>query len=214
MVGVWKGGLRRLAMKRTMMLGMLVSLLAGCGWSPLRSSGDTQGYWLPLAVVLKFDRSVAEAALSYTDACQQPRTLPFGEQLAYALVRQIGLAFERVRVDPEQLKGKADGEVTVTLGMQETKMLIPRQVDKSHDVTVTLGATVVFQDSGGAAIYTKGIRTEWQGLVASSRQNCEVAGLPEVASEAALVLAQGIKTQLGTSIKIREYAGQRESQKR
>lgn len=203
--------------KRIGVAGVMLVLLgglSGCGWSPLRSSGDTQGYWLPLAVVLKFDRSVTEAALSYADACQQPRTLPFGEQLTYALVRQIGLAFERVRVDPEQLKGRADGEVTVALGMQDIKLLIPRQVDKSHEATVVLGATVTFQDSGGAALYTKGIKIEWQGTVESSQRNCDVAGLPEIVNEAAMVLAQGMKTQLGTSIKIREYAGQRESQKR
>ena len=192
----------------------VVAGLTGCGWSPLRSSGDTQGYWLPLAVVLKVDRSVTDATLNYDDACQQPRTMPFGEQLTYALLRQIGMAFERVRIDPEQLKGRADGEVAVSMGLQDVKLLIPRQMDKSHDATITLGATVTFQDAAGAVIYTKGIKTEWQGNVESSRLNCDVKGLAEVVNEAALVLAQGVKTQLGTSIKIRDYAGQREAAKR
>ncbi|MBM4119472.1 MAG: hypothetical protein FJ248_01040 [Nitrospira sp.] len=203
--------------KQIAVTGLMLALLSGatgCGWSPLRSSGDTQGYWLPLAVVLTVDRSVTDATLSYNDACQQLRTIAYGEQLTYALLRQIGLAFERVRIDPEQLKGKTDGTVSVTIGLQNVRLLIPRQADKSHDVTIELGATVTFQDAAGAVIYTKGIKTEWKGSVDSSRQNCDVRGLAEIVNEAALVLAQGVKSQLGTSIKIREYASQRNAARR
>ncbi len=50
---------------------MLAGSLAGCGLLPTRGV-DFEGYWLPLTVVVRFNPSVTDATLAYTDACQQP----------------------------------------------------------------------------------------------------------------------------------------------
>ncbi len=186
------------------------SLLAGCGLLSQRG-GDSQGYWLPLAVVVRFDPSVTGALLAYADACQQPKMISAGAQLTYVLRREIGLAFERVRVEGTESKQQADGELEVSVGLKEIELTIPRQADKSHAAKVHLGGTVVFRDRTGAVLYTKSLRTDFEGEVTTVRQSCEVSGLAEVVNDAGLILAQGLKKNLGTSVKLQEYAGQREA---
>lgn len=191
----------------------LVGSLAGCDWSPFQRGGDPQGYWLPLTVVVKFDPSVTDATLAYTDACQQPKAISAGAQLTYLLRREIGLAFERVRIEDTTSK-PSDGELEVSLGLQEIELYIPRRADKSHIAKVHLGGTVVFRDPSGTVLYTKSLRTDRQGEVTTTRDGCEVAGLAEVINDAGLILAQGFKRNLGTSVKLQEYARQREAAKR
>jgi len=193
---------------------VLTGCLAGCNWSPFEQRGDSQAYWLPLTVLVKFDRSVIDAALAYTDACRQPQAIAAGPQLTYVLRREIGLAFERVRVEGVESKHAADGELEVSLGIREIELTIPRQVDKRHAVTVHLSGTVVFHDLAGAVLYTKGVRIDYEGEVRTRRQGCEVSGLAEVVNDAALILARGIKQNLGTSVKLQEYAGQRQAARR
>lgn len=205
------------SVKSMSLLGLALVVLSagtGCGWSPMRGGGDTQGYWIPLTVVVRFDPSVTGATLAYTDACQQPKTLSAGEQLTYVLRREIGLAFERVRVDEAATKQTADGELDVSLSLKEIQLSIPRQADKSHAVTVRLGGTVVFRDQAGAVLYTKSVRTDLPGEVETSRQSCEVSGLAEVVNDAGRVFAQGLKKNLGTSVKLQEYSRQREAARR
>jgi hypothetical protein len=181
---------------------------AGCDWSPFQRGGDPQGYWLPLTVVVKFNPSVTGATLAYTDACQQPQALSVGEQLTYLLRRELGLAFERVQVDEAALKSRADGELEVSLGLKEVELYIPRRADRSYLAKVHLGGTVVFRTPAGEVLYTKSLRTQRQGEVTTTREGCEVSGLREVVNDAGLILAQGFKRNLGTSVALQEYARQ------
>jgi len=178
------------------MAAVLAGSLAGCGWSRFQSGGDSQGYWLPLTVLVRFDPSVTGAAV------------------AYVFRRELGLAFERVRVDGTDSRHVVDGELEVSLGLKDIGLAIPRKADKSYLATVRLGGTVVFRDQAGAVLYTKSLRTDMEGEVQTTRGSCDVSGLAEVINEAGLILAQGIKKNLGTSVKLQEYAGQREAARR
>lgn len=202
------------ACKLVVLAAVLAGCLAGCDGLPFQRGGDSGGYWLPLTVAVKFDPSVTGATLAYTDACRQPRAIAAGDHLTYALRREIGLAFERVRVDGTESKQATDGELEVSLGLKELELMIPRQADKRHGATVHLGGTVVFRDLAGAVLYTKGVRIDFQGEVDTTRQSCEVSGLAEVVKDAGLILARGIKQQLGTSVKLQEYAARREAERR
>ena len=193
---------------------VLAGSLAGCGWSRFHSGGDSQGYWLPLTVFVRFDPSVTGAMVPYTDACQQPKTIPAGAQLTHAFKRELGLAFERVRVDGTDPGQAVDGELEVSLGLKDIGLAIPRKADRSHLATVRLGGMVVFRDQAGAVLYTKSLRTDFEGEVQTTRESCEVSGLAEVVNDAGLILAQGVKKHLGTSVKLQEYAGQREAARR
>lgn len=193
---------------------LLAGGLAACGWSPFQSGGDSGGYWLPLTVVVRFDPSVTGATLAYADACQQPKTISAGAQLTYLLRREIGMAFERVRLDGSESKQMPDGELEVSMGLKEIELSIPRQADKSHLATVRFGGTVVFRDQAGAVLYSKNLRMDLQGEVQTTRQSCEVSGLAEVINDAGRLLAQGFKKNLGTSVALQRYAGQREAARR
>ena len=200
-------------MRSIRLVGMAAALagsLAGCGGLSTRGV-DSQGYWLPLTVVVRFDPSVTGVTLEYSDACQQPKTILAGEQLTYVFRREIGMAFERVRIDETASKRTVDGELEVSLGLKEIELAIPRQADKSQAATVHLGGTVVFRDQAGTPLYTKSLRTDVQGAVTTTRQSCDVTGLTEIVNDAGLILAQGLKKHLGTSIKLQEYSRQREA---
>jgi hypothetical protein len=198
------------------MAAVLAGSLAGCGWSRFQSGGDSQGYWLPLTVLVRFDSSVTDATVAYTDACQQPKTISAGAQLTHVFRRELGLAFERVRVDGTDPRPRqaVDGELEVSLGLKDVGLAIPRKADKSHLATVHLGGTVVFRDQAGAVLYTKSLRTDFEGEVQTTRESCEISGLAEVVNDAGLILAQGVKKHLGTSVKLQQYAGQREAARR
>lgn len=201
-------------MRSIRLVGMAVMLagsLAGCGLASLQGGRDTEGYWLPLTVVVRFDPSVTGVKLEYSDACRQPKTISAGEQLTYVFRREIGLAFERVRIDDATSRQTSDGELEVSLGLKEIELAIPRQADKSHIATVHLGSTVAFRDQTGTMLYTKSLRTDVQGSVTTTRQSCDISGLAEIVNDAGLILAQGLKKHLGTSIKLQEYSKQREA---
>lgn len=193
---------------------ILAGSLAGCDWSPRREGGDSEGYWLPLTVVVKFDPSVTDVTLEYSDACRQPKTISAGEQMTYVFRREIGMAFERVRIEGTESKQAADGELEVSLGLKEIELAIPRRADHSYPATVHLGGTVVFRDPKGTVLYTKSLRTDVQGQVTTTRQGCDISGLAAVVKDAGTYLAQGLKKELGTSIKLGEYAGQRAAARR
>jgi hypothetical protein len=196
------------------MAAVLAGSLAGCGWSRFQSGGDSQGYWLPLTVLVRFDSSVTGATVTYIDACQQPKAISAGAQLTHVLRRELGLAFERVRVEGTDPGQAVDGELEFSLGLKDIGLAIPRKADKSHLATVHLGGTVVFRDQAGVVLYTKSLRTDFEGEVQTTRGSCEVSGLAEVVNDAGLILAQGVKKHLGTSVKIQQYAGQRAAARR
>jgi len=189
---------------------MLLVALTGCSGLTSRPwfGGDSRGYWLPLTVNLHLDPSVTNATLEYSNACQQPVDLPFGEKLTKAVTREVGMAFEHVNDGRSKPSGHEppDGTVQIVLGLKDLQLFIPRHEANSYTAAVVLGGTATYVDSGGAAIYTKSIRTEARGTVETERDSCEVQGLDGLVLKAATTLAQGFKTHLGSSSQIRQVA--------
>ena len=188
--------------------GLCLILLGGCRLFVLQEGSDSQGYWLPLTVTLQLDSTVLNATLNYSDSCQQPQMFPAGEPLSYFLIREVGMAFEQVRVDAASFKRPPDGAVEVTLKLNELTMFIPRQTDKSYEATVSFEGTVTFHDHSGSTVYTKSLRTDVRRSIEVNRQSCEVKGLKDLVSDASLTFAQGIKRYLGTSVSLQDYARQ------
>lgn len=188
------------------MLFLIVLLLPACsGASKLfHRASEPDGYWLPLTVDLRFDPSVTEAAVEYTDACGQRQALPIGERLSASLVRDMGMVFQHVHMPPTGQN--VDGVVHVALGLKELDLFIPRQTTKSYPATVTVGATISYAQADGATLYTKNLRAEAHGTVDTEEKSCEVKGLASIANAAVALLAQGLKKNLGTSTKVREAA--------
>jgi len=193
-------------------------------------SGDSGGYYLPLTVELRFDPSVNEAALAYNDACGQPKRLAIGDRFVAAATREMGLAFEHVvtpgtepgprensRSRPAgggagditgsgRLSSPPDGVLTLDLGLNEIDLFIPRRTAKGYPATVTVGASMVYYDAEGNAIYTKNLKTTAKGTVETNDQDCQVKGVDVVAAEAVGILSQGLKKHVATAVKVREQA--------
>ncbi len=189
--------------------GLCLVLLSGCRLFVLQEGSDSQGYWLPLAVTLQLDPTVTDATLSYRDSCQQPQVFPAGEPLSFYLIREVGMAFEQVRVDAASFKQPPDGSVEVALQLTTMTLFIPRQTDQSYEAIVSFEGTLMFRDRGGSALYTKKLRTDVRRSVEVNRQSCEVKGLKDLVSDASLTFAQGVKKYLGTSVVLEGYAKQR-----
>jgi hypothetical protein len=191
---------------------LLIAALAGCsGWTsrPWFSSGDTRGYWLPLTVNLALDPTVTNAGFDYTDACQKPQVLAFGDGLTKSVTREVGMAFEHVQDGSKPAKVQPDGTVQVSLGLKELRLVIPRQETNTYSANVTLGGTVTYLDETGAVLFSKSLRTEAKGTVETERDSCKVSGLEPIVAQAAVTLSQGFKTNLGTATPIRQAAASR-----
>jgi len=211
-------------MSRLAIAFLLVAALSACERvSDIFSRfSEPEGYWLPLTVELRFDPSGTDAALAYTDACGQQQSLPIGDRFVAAVTREMGLVFERVvpmgkepvsagsgregviMGGPRQ--SSPDGVLTIALGLKEVDLFIPRRASKSYPATVTVGASMVYYDAEGNAIYTKNLKTEAKGTVETDGQDCQVKALAAVAADAVGTLSQGLKKHLGTAAKIREAA--------
>nr|MBI3612935.1 hypothetical protein [Nitrospirota bacterium] len=191
---------------------LLLTALTGCSGLTSRPwfGGDSRGYWLPLTVNLQLDPTVTSAAFDYTNACQQPVTLAFGEKLTKAVTREVGMAFEHVLDGQTKSTGKElpDGTVQVVLGLKDLQLFIPRHETNSYTAAVVLGGTATYLDGSGV-VYSKSIRTEAQGNVETERGSCDVQGLDGLVAKAAAALAQGFKTHLGSSSQIRQAAADR-----
>lgn len=199
----------------TRVAAWLLLLVAFTGCSGLTSrpwwGGDSRGYWLPLTVTLQLDATVTTAALDYTNACQQPATLSFGESLTKAVTREVGMAFEHVVSGQTKPTGKdiPDGTVQIVLGLKDLQLFIPRHENNDYTAVVALGGTATYLDGNGAVLYTKSIKTEARGNVETELDKCDVRGLDGLVIQAAATLAQGFKTHLGSSNQIRQAAAER-----
>lgn len=192
---------------------LLLAAFTGCSGLTSRPwfGGDSRGYWLPLTIDLQVDPTVSNAAFDYTNACQQPATLAFGEKLTKSVSREIGMAFEHVNDGQSKstAKGPPDGTVQVALGLKELDLFIPRHETNSYTAVVVLGGTATYVDSNGTAVYSKSIRTEARGTVETERGNCDVQGLDGLVAQVTAALAQGFKTHLGSSTQIRQAAAEK-----
>ena len=187
--------------------------MSGCdtaGYLLRRATDSDQAYYLPLTIEIRFDPSVMQAAVSYTDACQQVRSLPIGDELQKAFKKEMGLAFEKVRIGSgtpgAASSAGTDGAVDIAVGLGELQLHITRQGARTYPATMTLGGTAVLVDRSGTVLHGKALKTELSQSVMTEDKGCDVGGLHELAEATADKLAKGFKEQFGTSPKVRELA--------
>lgn len=101
---------------------------------------------------------------------------------------------------------KTDGVVEIALGINELALPFITQRDRTYSATLTLGASLAYVDIRGEALYTKNLKTETQGEVSTADQRCEVDDLPKLSKDAVAKLAEGLKTHLSNSTRLRAAA--------
>ena len=190
--------------------GLGVATLTSC--SPLSSRDDaTIGYYLPLTVQLRSNPSIAQAQLTYQDACGQKQSLPISVPLQETLRRKTGRVFEKVLTGETGSSLAPDGYVDASLGLAQVDLAIPRKANKSYPATVTLGLDFTYMAADGRVLYSKKIQSIGRGEVDVAEASCEVKGLDKIAQEAMGYVTDGMAKQLGTSNDIIDAAQARQA---
>ena len=118
--------------------GLCVATLMSCSLLPSRD-GLIIGYDVPLTVQLRSDSSIAEAQLTYQDACGQTQSLLIGAPLQDMIKRKTGRVFEKVLTDETGSASGPDGYVDAALGPASVDLAIHHKANKSYPAMVTLG---------------------------------------------------------------------------
>ena len=190
--------------------GLCVVTLTSCSLFSSRD-GATIGYYLPLTVQLRSDPSIAEAQLTYQDACGQRQSLPIGTPLQDMLKHKTGRVFEKVLTGETASSSVPDGYVATALGLAHVDLAIPRKANKSYPATVTMGLDFAYTAADGTVLYSKKIQSIGRGEVDVTEASCEVKGLDKIAQEAMGYVTDGMANQLGTSNKIIDAAEARKA---
>jgi len=173
--------------------------------------GATIDYSLPLTVLLQSDPSIADAQLTYRDACGQSQVLAIGAPLQELLKQKTGRVFERVLTDETGSSSAPDGSVETALGLGYADLTILRKADKRYPATVTVGLVFVYRAANGTVLYGKKIQSVGRGEVEVTEASCAVQGLDAIAQEAMGLVTDGMATQLGTSTKVIDAAQARKA---
>lgn len=189
--------------------GQLLLLLTGCS-SLSRADQLGTGYYLPLTVQLRMAPAVAEAQVTYLDACGQSRILPIGSALQEAITRKAGRVFEKVVTEGMGVQA-VDGYQDVSVGLIDLETSILRKVNRSYPATLSIGLDFAYTDADGTVLYSKKLQSFGKGDVEVTDSSCEVKGLEQLAQEAIANVTDGMAKQLGTSNKILDAAGSRRS---
>ncbi len=102
-----------------------------------------------------------------------------------------------------------DGLIEVGLGLKQIDLAIIRQVKRKYPVTVTVGLDVSFVADDGSVLFTKKLQSSSSGEVEVTDQSCQVKGLDTVVREAVDLVSEGVARQIGESVRVKEFAGQR-----
>lgn len=184
-------------------------VLTSCGLFASRD-GLGIGYYLPLTVQVRMAPTIAEAQLTYEDACGAAKVFPLGEMLTTAIKRKSGRVFEKV-VLGEQPAVAVDGYEDVSLGLADAHFNAYRKAKKSYPATVEIGLDFAFTTADGTVLYNKKLKSIGKGEVETTDASCDVTGLDSVAQEAVDKVTDGMAKQLGTSTKIAALADARKA---
>ena len=185
--------------------GLCAVVLTSCSLFS-KPDGEAIGYFLPLTVQLRSDPSVAEARLTYQDACGRGQSLPIDALLQDMLRRKTGRVFEKVLTSEPRSLPMPDGYVDAALGLAHVDLAIVRKANKRYPATVTLGLDFAFTAADGVVLYSKKLQSIGRGEVEVTEASCEVKGLDSIAEAAMGYVTDGMAKHLGTSSKVIEAA--------
>jgi hypothetical protein len=191
-------------------VGLCVVAFTSCSLFSSRGSAPS-GYELPLTVQLRSSPNIAEAQLTYQDACGQSQSLPIGASLQDMLKRKTGRVFEKLLTDETGASSEPDGYVDATMGPVSVNLAIARKAGKSYPAMVTLGLDFAYTAVDGSVLYSKKIQSIGRGEVNVREDSCEVKGIDAIAREAIDYVTDGMAAYLGTSTRITDAAQARKA---
>ncbi len=105
----------------------------------------------------------------------------------------------------------SDGVVEVGVGLRRIDLEVPTQRPGTYPATITVGLEMAFLARDGTMLFSKKLEGTNRGTVVVADQSCEVTGLDALVQDAIGSVTDELAQQMGQSVKIREYAAQRDA---
>ncbi len=105
----------------------------------------------------------------------------------------------------------SDGVVEVGVGLRRIDLEVPTQLPGTYPAIATVGVEMVFLARDGTMLFSRKLEGTKRGTVVVADQSCEVTGLDTIVQDAIGSVTDGLAQQMAQSVKIREYAAQRDA---
>lgn len=191
---------------------ILVVVLSTTGCSTLtRENQPITSEPIPLTPAIWFSPSGMTADVSYQNACHEAVAIPMADLIRESVLNKLTGVFIGVTAkhQSEDILG-TDGVVEVGLGVRRLDVVVPKRVSGEYLASATVGLEMVFLARDGTMLFSRKREGTGRGTVAVSDQSCEVMGLEAIVEEAIGSAAAGLVQQMAQSVRIREYADQRD----
>ncbi len=152
---------------------------------------------------LRLHPAMLEAVGSYQNACENTETIAIGRPLAAVVQQKLGGVLQGVAPASST---PPEGAIEAALVSKRIELVIPRQVEATYPVTVTIGLDLAYVAADGTTLFSKTIERTKQGQVTVHDPSCEVIGLDQIVKEAAELVADAAIKPLEQSSQVRALA--------
>ncbi len=167
---------------------------------------------ISLTPTIWFSPSGTTAEISYQNACHETVAMPMADILLGSVPNKLARVFTGVTAHnhSEDLLS-SDGVIEVGVGLRRIDLEVPTQRPGAYQATATVGLEMVFLARDGAMLFSGKLEGTNRGTVEVVDQSCEVTGLDAIVQDAIGLVTEGLVQQMAQSVKIREYAAQRDA---
>jgi hypothetical protein len=167
---------------------------------------------ISLTPTIWFSPSGTTAEISYQNACQETVAMPMADILLGSVPNKLAQVFTGVTAQnhSEDLLS-LDGVVEVGVGLRRIDLEVPTQRPGTYPATATVGLEMAFLARDGTMLFSKKIEGTHHGTVVVADQSCDVTGLDALVQDAIGSATDELAQQMVQSVKIREYAAQRDA---
>ena len=167
---------------------------------------------ISLTPTIWFSPSGTTAEISYQNACHETVAMPMADILLGSVPNKLARVFTGLTAQnhSEDLLS-SDGVVEVGVGLRRIDLEVPTQRPGTYPAAATVGLEMVFLARDGTMLFSKKLEGTNRGTVVVADQSCEVTGLDAIVQDAIGSVTDGLAQQMAQSVKIREYAAQRDT---
>jgi hypothetical protein len=192
---------------------IMVVVLSTAGCSTLtREKQPINTEPIPLTPAIWFSPSGMTTEISYQNACQESVAMPMADLIRESVPNKLTQVFTGVMAKNQSdgILG-SDGVVEVGLGLKRLDVVVPQQLPGEYPASATIGLEMAFLAQDGTMLFSRKLEGTGRGTVVVPDQSCEVMGVEAIVKTAIGSVAEGLAQQLAQSVRVREYADQRDS---
>jgi hypothetical protein len=205
-----QGRLQGLSLTMSCVILAMVLSTSGCS-TLMREKQPINVDPIPLTPSVWLSPSGMTAEISYPNACHEPVVMPMADLLPKSVPNKLAGVFAGVMAknQSEDIL-ESDGVIEVGLGVKRLDVVVPKQAPGEYPASATVGLEMVFLARDGTMLFSKKLTGTGRGTVVVPDQSCEVRGVEAIVETAIGSVAEGLAHQMAQSVRIREYADQRD----